>query len=140
MGLSRDMLFDLVKPGECLGCQRRFSRSIRSEQGCQVIATAHDKAVEAGLQTIFGAYFTGTYIGAMIPNEDPLRSFQNSWVFPSAVPDVFLNECMGVRRGMWTVSWFCDELGTASRKAKSLFPTKTTLMKKLKISLAQMDF
>jgi sugar (pentulose or hexulose) kinase len=33
------------------------------------------------------------------------------WCFQSSIPGEWLYECMGVRRGMWTVSWFVNQFG-----------------------------
>ena len=41
-----------------------------------------------------------------------IENSSNFWSFQSAVAGQYLYECMGVRRGMWTVSWFCDQFST----------------------------
>ncbi|MCF6249333.1 MAG: sugar kinase [Desulfobacula sp.] len=115
--IPRDMLFDLVKPGDILGTiSEKISRSTGIPQGLPVVATAHDKAVEAlgagSLAPGTALISLGTYIGAMVHGHKNMKDSKNFWSFQAAVPGQYLYECMGVRRGMWTVSWFCDQFGS----------------------------
>ena len=115
--LKRNEGFELVKPGEVLG---QLKEDLVSELGLNssipVIATAHDKAVEAlgagSLEKGSVLISLGTYIGAMLHGESHIENSSNFWSFQSAVAGQYLYECMGVRRGMWTVSWFCDQFST----------------------------
>ncbi len=43
-----------------------------------------------------------------------LRTRKTSGPFQASIPGRYLYECMGVRRGMWTVSWFRDQFGAAA--------------------------
>ncbi len=114
--IPKDMLFDVVKPGEILGpLSNEAARLIGLPEGLPVVATAHDKAVEAlGAGSLAGGtalVSLGTYIGAMVHGHKNIKEAQNFWPFQAAVPGQYLYECMGVRRGMWTVSWFCEQFG-----------------------------
>jgi len=117
--LSRSQVFDVVKPGEMLGyLSEKAARQIGLPAGIPVIATAHDKAVEAlGAGTLepgIALISLGTYIGAMVHGHENVKNAQNFWPFQASVPGHYLYECMGVRRGMWTISWFRDQFGAAA--------------------------
>lgn len=117
--LTRDMVFDVVKPGEILGnLSDKAARRIGLPAGIPVIATAHDKAVEAlGAGTLepgVALISLGTYIGAMVHGQSNVKDAKNFWPFQASVPGRYLYECMGVRRGMWTISWFRDQFGAAA--------------------------
>ncbi len=114
--LTRDMLFDVVKPGEILGyLTQDAAETIGLPKGIPVVATAHDKAVEAlgagSLAPGIGLISLGTYIGALVHGDKNMKDAENFWAFQASVPGRYLYECMGVRRGMWTISWFCDQFG-----------------------------
>ncbi|MDT8379999.1 MAG: FGGY-family carbohydrate kinase [Desulfotignum sp.] len=114
--LTRDMVFDVIKPGEILGRVTDAAAALTGlPAGLPVVATAHDKAVEAlGAGTLepgVGMVSLGTYIGGMVHGRENRTDAQNFWPFPAAVPFQYLYECMGVRRGMWTVTWFCEQFG-----------------------------
>ena len=116
MGLERSMLFDLVKPGERLGTLRGdLANKYGLSSNIPVVASAHDKAVEAlgagSLDKSSLLISLGTYIGAMTHADKKLSDSKKCWAFPASIPGKFLYECMGVRRGMWTVSWFCEQFG-----------------------------
>jgi sugar (pentulose or hexulose) kinase len=120
-GVSRDMLFDLVKPGEILGhITGEASRATGVPPGLPVVATAHDKAVEAlgagSLAQGVALVSLGTDLGAMVHGRENTKTAQNFWPFQASVPGRILYECMGVRRGMWTISWFCDQFGKGLEK------------------------
>jgi sugar (pentulose or hexulose) kinase len=114
--VPREMLLDVVKPGEILGhVTARAAEGTGLPEGLPVVATAHDKAVEAlgagSLDTGTALISLGTYIGAMVHGFENLKDAKNFWPFQASVPGQYLYECMGVRRGMWTISWFCDQCG-----------------------------
>ena len=114
--LSREMLFDVVKPGEVLGyVTQPVADQIGVWKGMPVVATAHDKAVEAlgagSLAQGVGLVSLGTYIGALVHGREIVEDTENFWTFQASVPGRYLYECIGVRLGMWTVSWFCDQFG-----------------------------
>jgi len=114
--IPRDMLFEVVKPGEILGhVTDEAARLTGVPSGLPVVATAHDKAVEAlgagSLGSGVGLVSLGTYIGAMVNGHKHLKDPKSFWSFQASVPGRYLYESVGVRLGMWTVSWFCDQFG-----------------------------
>lgn len=120
--LRREQLFDVVPPGEPLGSVTpAAAQACGLPDGLPIIATAHDKAVEAvgaGILASDEALISlGTYIGAMVHGDASPRSSDRFWPFQAALPGQFLYECMGVRRGMWTISWFRDQFGAAALQA-----------------------
>ncbi len=114
--VPRDMLFDVVQPGAILGyVTHEVAGLIGVRAGMPVVATAHDKAVEAlgagSLEPGIGLISLGTYIGALVHGHEHMKNAKNFWVFQASVPGRYLYESIGVRLGMWTISWFCDQFG-----------------------------
>jgi sugar (pentulose or hexulose) kinase len=115
-GLRPEMLFELVDPGQVLGVISE-SVSIKTglPKGLPVVATAHDKAVEVlglgGLENGTAFVSLGTYICVMMNGNKNSADSGSFWSFQGARPRERLFECMGVRRGMWTVSWFGQQFG-----------------------------
>ncbi|MCA1012007.1 FGGY-family carbohydrate kinase [Halobacillus halophilus] len=124
--IPREMLFDLEYPGTILGdVTKEASEATGLPDGIPVVATANDKAVEAlGAGMISeddGLVSLGTYIAGMVHGSenpaDPEHYFANF----AAIPNEYLYECGGIRRGMWTVSWFKELLGEElTKKAEEL--------------------
>ncbi|MDN6072929.1 MAG: sugar kinase, partial [Enterobacterales bacterium] len=117
--LSREQVFDIVRPGEILGhITDSVAKKLGIPAGIPVIATAHDKAVEAlgagSLDEGVALISLGTYIGAMVHGHENVKDAKNFWPFQASIPNHYLYECMGVRRGMWTISWFRDQFGAAA--------------------------
>lgn len=115
-GLPREMLFDLVQPGEQLGSLTEAAAAATGlPAGIPVIATANDKAVEslgAGLheeRTVLVSL--GTYIAGMSVGGSDRPDPQAFWTNFGSRPGSYLYESEGIRRGMWTVSWFRDLIG-----------------------------
>ena len=76
------MLFDVVKPGEILGyLTREAAALIGLPKGLPVVATAHDKAVEAlgagSLTPGTGLISLGTYIGALVHGRENRKDAEN---------------------------------------------------------------
>lgn len=124
--VTRDMLFDLVMPGDVLGhVTKEASLITLLPEGCPVIATANDKAVEALGAGIYndGSVLVslGTYIGGMMSGKEYTNKSVHFWSNPAAIPNEFLYETSnGIRRGMWSISWFKELLGEELEvKAKS---------------------
>ncbi len=116
--VPREMLFDVVRPGHVLGrVTRRAAELTGLPADAPVVATAHDKAVEAlgcgSLGEGTALISLGTYIGAMVHGREHKKDAKSFWSFQASIPGKYLYECPGVRRGMWTVSWFCDQFGGA---------------------------
>ena len=115
-GMPREMLFDLVMPGDVLGyVTEEAAKATGFPQGLPVVATSNDKAVE-GLGTGCMGETTvcvslGTYTAAMTEGKEFLRGTQAVWPKFSCVPEKYLYDSNGIRRGMWTISWFRDVLG-----------------------------
>ncbi|SFR06351.1 Sugar (pentulose or hexulose) kinase [Lentzea waywayandensis] len=109
-GMRREQLFDLVDPGALLGnVTVEASEATGLPAGLPVYATSNDKAVEA-LGSGLGDELLvslGTYIAAMTTGDrhtvDPEGRF---WSNFGSVPGKYLYESNGIRRGMWTVSWY----------------------------------
>lgn len=124
-GIPREMLFELKMPGEILGFVSKEAASATGiPQGLPVVATANDKAVEA-----LGAGCTGgktalislgTYIAGMVQGKENPKNTKFFWTNFASTPNNYLYESNGIRRGMWTVSWFKDVLGDSyEEKAES---------------------
>ncbi|WP_235179285.1 FGGY-family carbohydrate kinase [Bacillus cihuensis] len=124
-GLTRDMVFELVKPGEKLGTLRpELADEFGLNQNIPVVATANDKAVEAlgsGMKderTIMVSL--GTFISSMLLRNEYKENALNFFPTLACIPFKYVYESNGIRRGMWTVSWFKkligEELVTEARK------------------------
>ncbi|MFB6550841.1 FGGY-family carbohydrate kinase [Streptomyces sp. NPDC056405] len=115
-GMRRELLFDLVLPGDVLGeVTDAAARHTGIPAGVPVVATANDKAVEAlgcGLRTPDTLLVSlGTYVAGMATGPRNVTDVTDFWVNYASVPRSYLYESGGVRRGMWTVSWYRDLLG-----------------------------
>lgn len=113
----REMLFDLVDPSTVLGTVNEFaSEATGIPVGVPVVSTSNDKAVEglgAGLindGTVLVSL--GTYITSMMVGEENRPDTTYYWSNPGATPGEYLYESSGIRRGMSTVSWIKDLLGS----------------------------
>lgn len=120
-GMPREMLFDLVMPGDILGnVTEEASKATGFPKGLPVVATSNDKAVE-GLGTgcmgdTTACLSLGTYTAAMMEGKENLKDTKAVWPKFSCVPNKYLYDSNGIRRGMWTVSWFRDILGDGYKK------------------------
>lgn len=125
-GIPREMLFELVMPGDILGyVTEEAAEATGIPRGLPVVATSNDKAVEALGSGCTGEHTAlvslGTYIAAMAQGHDNPKNTVNFWTNFASTPMSYLYESNGIRRGMWTVSWFKDVLGESyEEKAKSL--------------------
>ena len=111
------MLFELVNPGSLLGyVTEEAAAQSGIPAGLPVIATANDKAVEAlgaGLSSGNTALVSlGTYICSMVYGEENVSDAKNFFSNMASIPNHFIYESGGIRRGMWTVSWFNNILGS----------------------------
>lgn len=118
-GMARAALFDLVQPGEMLGrLTVEASAATGIPAGVPVVATANDKAVEAlgcGLLEPGTLLISlGTYIAGMSVGDRNITTGSSFWTNFGSEPGRYLYESGGIRRGMWTVSWFRDLLGPAA--------------------------
>ncbi len=140
-GMPREMLFDVVMPGDILGyVTAEAAAATGFPEGIPVVATSNDKAVE-GLGTGCMGDDTmclslGTYTAAMMEGKEFLRDTSNTWPKFSCVPNKYLYDTWGIRRGMWTVSWFRDILGEGYAKeaeAKGMSPEEMLSMEAEKV-------
>ncbi|MEB7754892.1 FGGY-family carbohydrate kinase [Staphylococcus pseudoxylosus] len=110
-GFNKNNLFDLKMPGELLGyVTNQASIETSLPKGIPVIATANDKAVEAlgsGLNNDNTILISlGTYITAMIQSSSNEKNSNYFWTNFASIPYQYLYESDGIRKGMWTISWF----------------------------------
>lgn len=113
----REMLFELVDPSTILGYMTdKASLATEIPEGLPVVATANDKAVEglgAGLVNDGTVLVSlGTYITSMMVGEENRADTSSYWSNPGATKGEFLYESSGIRRGMSTVTWIKDLLGS----------------------------
>ena len=120
-GMPREMLFELVMPGDVLGyVTEEAAQATGLPVGTPVVATSNDKAVE-GLGTGCMGDSTvcislGTYTSAMMEGKENLKGTSYAWPKFSCMPNKYLYDSNGIRRGMWTVSWYRDILGEGYAK------------------------
>lgn len=115
--IPREMLFELVRPGEKLGTvTARAAAHTGLPEGLPVFATANDKAAEAlgsGLADDRSVLLSmGTYIAGMTTGTRNVADAEAFWTNFACRPREYLYESRGIRRGMWTVSWLRDLLGS----------------------------
>ena len=113
----REMLFDLVDPSTILGTINAFaSEATGIPVGTPVVATSNDKAVEglgAGLVNDGTVLVSlGTYIASMMVGTNNDANPVGYWVNPGATHGEYLYESSGIRRGMSTISWVLELLGS----------------------------
>jgi sugar (pentulose or hexulose) kinase len=114
--LQPGLLFELQMPGDVIGTLTvSASAATGLPAGIPVVATANDKAVEmlgAGTLSPSTALVSlGTYIAAMMNGTENHPAPANFWTNFACIPNRYLYESNGVRRGMWTLTWFLDLLG-----------------------------
>ncbi len=125
-GVTREMLFELQMPGDIIGRVTPGAAAATGiPVGIPVVATANDKAVETlgsgSLGETTALISLGTYIAAMVHGHENHQSATNFWTNFACVPNQYLYESNGVRRGMWTLTWFLDLLGDeVAERAASL--------------------
>lgn len=114
--LTRDLLVELQLPGDVAGhVTAECAAATGIPQGLPVATTANDKAVEAlgtgSLGERTALVSLGTYIAAMVHGHENRKDPVEFWTNFACVPYRYLYESHGIRRGMWTLSWFLDLLG-----------------------------
>lgn len=114
--VPREKLVELQLPGDVAGCvTAEAAAATGMPQGIPVVQTANDKAVEALGSGALGARTAlvslGTYIAAMVHGQENRRDTHEFWTNFACIPHTYLYESHGIRRGMWTLSWFLDLLG-----------------------------
>ncbi len=114
--IPKEMLFELHMPGTIVGhVTEKAARATGIPMGIPVVATSNDKAVEAlgagSISEKTALVSLGTYIAAMVPGHENLKGSNHFWTNFASIPNEYLYESFGIRRGMWTVSWFKNLLG-----------------------------
>src|SRR4051794_17271748 len=114
--VRREMLLELQMPGDVIGTVTSQASTMTGlPKGLPVVSTANDKAVEmlgAGSVGHTSALLSlGTYIAAMVHGDVNYKSPNNFWTNFASVPKRYIYESNGVRRGMWTITWFLEMLG-----------------------------
>jgi sugar (pentulose or hexulose) kinase len=114
--IPREMLLELQLPGGGAGyVTPEAAAACDIPEGIPVVATANDKAVEAlGSGTLddkTALISLGTYIASMVHGAENLKTPTEFWTNFACVPHRYLYESHGIRRGMWTITWFLDLLG-----------------------------
>jgi len=114
--IPREMLFELQMPGDVAGqVTAEAAEASGIPRGIPVVATANDKAVEAlgsgSLGPKTALVSLGTYIAAMVHGRENRKTPSEFWTNFASVPGKYLYESHGIRRGMWTLTWFLDLLG-----------------------------
>lgn len=114
--VRRDQLFDLQMPGDVIGPLTAAAAAHTGlPEGVPVVHTSNDKAVEmlgAGtLGETTALVSLGTYIAAMVHGYTNHQDPTAFWTNFACIPHRYLYESNGVRRGMWTLTWFLDLLG-----------------------------
>jgi sugar (pentulose or hexulose) kinase len=114
--VRREQLFELLMPGEIAGrVTAAASAATGIPAGLPVVVTANDKAVEAlgsgSLDDRTALISLGTYIASMVHGQRNRQDAQQFWTNFGCVPGRYLYESHGIRRGMWTLTWFMDLLG-----------------------------
>lgn len=113
----REMLFELVDPSSILGTITPFaSEATGIPVGLPVVSTANDKAVEglgSGLSQDGTVLISlGTYITSMMAGHEYKGDSTSYWSNPGATKGEFVYESNGIRRGMSTVTWIKELLGS----------------------------
>jgi sugar (pentulose or hexulose) kinase len=114
--VTRDILLELQMPGDVIGAVTPEAAAATGiPAGTPVVQTANDKAVEmlgsGSLGETKALVSLGTYIAAMVHGRENHKDPAHFWTNFACIPHRYLYESFGVRRGMWTVSWFLDLLG-----------------------------
>jgi sugar (pentulose or hexulose) kinase len=114
--IPREMLFELQMPGDVAGyVTPEAAVALGIPAGLPVITTANDKATEAlgsgALDETTALVSLGTYISAMVHGHENREASVDFWTNFACIPGKYLYESHGIRRGMWTLTWFLDLLG-----------------------------
>jgi sugar (pentulose or hexulose) kinase len=124
--IPREMLFNMMLPGSQAGSITEAAfRATGFPEGLPVISATSDKPVEALgaglLDESDGVISLGTYIALMIMGGEVPQNPVAFWPLMSSIPHKLIYEGYGIRRGMWTVSWFRELLGDSPvQRAKEL--------------------
>ncbi|MGV7930726.1 MAG: FGGY-family carbohydrate kinase [Spirochaetota bacterium] len=114
--IPREKLLHIQMPGSILGyVTEQAAAETGLPAGIPVVATANDKAVEALGSGLIGPNVAlislGTYIASMVCGSKNAVDPSNFWVNLSCIPNRYLYESNGIRRGMWLISWYKSIIG-----------------------------
>lgn len=120
MPVTRDMLPELVRPGETIGALLpEAAAHLGLPEGLPVLAAASDKACEilgsGGLAPDTGCMSYGTTATINTTNARYVEPIRFMPPYPSALPGHYSTEVM-IYRGFWMVSWFKQEFGLREQK------------------------
>jgi sugar (pentulose or hexulose) kinase len=115
LAIKRDMLPELVKPGELIGQLTESSAKLLNlPANLSVYASASDKACEilgsGAIDPATASMSYGTTATINTTRSKYKEALRFIPPFPAAIPDYFSNEVM-IYRGFWMVSWFKQEFG-----------------------------
>lgn len=125
LAATREMMPELVKPGELLGeITEEASQATSLPVGLKMIAAASDKACEVlgsgGVEPHVGCLSYGTTATINTSTKKYVETIPFIPPYSAAMPGIYNTEMM-VYRGFWMVSWFKNEFAQAEqRKAKEL--------------------
>lgn len=125
LAATRDMMPELVQPGEVLGTLSDEAAALTGlPAGLTMIAAASDKACEVlgagGIDAHIGCLSYGTTATINTATRKYVETLPFIPPYTAAMPKVYNTEMM-VYRGFWMVSWFKNEFAQAEqRKAKEL--------------------
>ena len=123
--IPKEKLLELKMPGTILGyITEEVAKETGLPVGLPVVATANDKAVESLgcgiIEPNVGLISLGTYIASMVCGSENKPAPSNFFTNLSCIPNEYLYESTGVRRGMWLISWYKSIIGEEyAAKAKS---------------------
>lgn len=120
MPVTRDMLPELVKPGERIGeLLPEAAAHLGMPPGLPVIAAASDKACEilgsGGLAPDTACMSYGTTATINTTNKRYVEPARLMPPYPSALPEHYSTEVM-IYRGFWMVRWFKQEFGLREQR------------------------
>ncbi|KZY32688.1 MULTISPECIES: FGGY-family carbohydrate kinase [unclassified Oleiphilus] len=118
--LCKDMLPELVDPGESLGAlTKEAATHLGLDEGLPIIASASDKACEiigsGGNRPDIACMSYGTTATINTTNSKHIGPIKYMPAYPAAIPKYFSSEIM-IYRGFWMVSWFKKEFGLREQK------------------------
>lgn len=121
LGIERDMLPELVAPGDALGVITKQAAALTGiPEGLTVISGAADKACEilgaGSLTPEIGCLSYGTTATYNITTEKYVEAVPFIPPYPAAVPNAYSSEVQ-IFRGYWMVEWFKQEFGAREIEA-----------------------
>ena len=114
--VTRDMLFELQMPGDVAGYVTPDGRRGDRHPGGPAGGRHGERQGGRGarvraLDEQTALVSLGTYIASMVHGRENRKTPAEFWTNFACVPNKYLYESHGMRRGMWTLTWFLDLLG-----------------------------